>query len=113
MNNKREEQIATFASNYSNENFKGNTYEAYAEREDIFRACMDAAHWADENPKEEPLKWAKVNKGDEFTDDVLFATKSNLESGHVSNMIHGKGCHAPEDGYCISFNKIIKIQIEK
>lgn len=109
----RQEQIANFASNYANDNFNGETYEAYAEREDIFRACITAINWADENPKEQPLKWLKINKGDEFKEDCLFATKENLEKGKVSNMIYSKTCKAREDGYFIPFRMIVNAQVEQ
>lgn len=57
-------------------------------------------------------KWVKMKKGDEFKEQVMFATAKDLEDGLVSNMIYSKGCTAPEDGYCISFEDIINLPIE-
>ena len=58
--------------------------------------------------------WVKVNKGEEFPEDVFFATKESLENGRIpSNMVHGKGCKAPENGYCLAYESITKIPIEK
>ena len=58
--------------------------------------------------------WVKVKKGDEFTEDVFFATHEDLvEKGRYSNMLYGKGCHATEDGYILSRESLTKIPIEQ
>ena len=59
--------------------------------------------------------WVKVKKGDVFTEDVFFATHEDLvENGRIpSNMVYGKGCKAPENGYCLAYESITKIPIEK
>jgi len=58
--------------------------------------------------------WVKVNKGEKFPEDVFFATKESFETGRIpSNMVYGKDCKAPENGYCLSYESITKIPIEK
>lgn len=41
----RKEEINDFIANYL-EQYNGDSYEAYAEKEDIARACQDAIEWA-------------------------------------------------------------------
>ena len=41
-----EEEINEFAHDYAKKNFGGDSYEAYAEKEDIANACIAAANWA-------------------------------------------------------------------
>lgn len=63
----REEEIKRFAHNYSEENYKGDSYEAYAEKEDIAKACVDSIKWADQHPRkglwnaEKVIKWLRAN----------------------------------------------------
>jgi len=52
----REEEIKRFAHNYSEENYKGDSYEAYAEKEDIAKACVDSIKWADQHPSLDTVK---------------------------------------------------------
>jgi len=49
----RKKEINNFARNYANDNYKGDSYEAYAEQGDITEACISAAEWADNNPNPE------------------------------------------------------------
>lgn len=44
---KRKEEINDFIADYL-EQYNGDSYEAYAEKEDIARACQNAIEWADE-----------------------------------------------------------------
>lgn len=67
---------------------------------------------ATNNETKSPM-WVKVNKGEEFTEDVLFATREDLiEKGRFSNMIYAAKCHAPEDGYCLVYESLTKLPIE-
>lgn len=47
----REEEMLKFAHDYSEQNYKGDNYEAYAEKEDIAKACIDSINWADSHPR--------------------------------------------------------------
>ena len=42
----QKEEINDFIANYL-EQYNGESYEAYAEKEDIARACQNAIEWAD------------------------------------------------------------------
>lgn len=65
----REEEIKEFAHDYSEENYKGDSYEAYAEKEDIAKSCVNAIRWADQHPRkglwdaEKVIKWLENNAG--------------------------------------------------
>ena len=43
---KRKEEINNFIADYLKQ-YNGDSYEAYAEKEDIARACQNAIEWAD------------------------------------------------------------------
>lgn len=58
-------------------------------------------------------KWVKVKKGEKFTEDVLFATKEEIEKGHFCNIIHSKGCKAQEDGYYLQYESLVNLPIEQ
>lgn len=58
-------------------------------------------------------KWVKVSKGETFTEDVLFATKEDLERGRFCNIIHSKGCKADEDGYYLQYESLVNLPIEQ
>jgi len=69
----REEEISKFAYDYSKQNYKGDSYEAYAEKEDIAKACIDSINWADQHPRkglvdiEKACKWIEENIYDYYT----------------------------------------------
>lgn len=57
---KRKEEILKFAHDYSEQNYKGDSYEAYAEKEDIAKACIDSINWADSHPRKGLVDIEKV-----------------------------------------------------
>ena len=48
----RIEEANRFAYNYAKELNNNESYEAYAEQEDIANACLAAIKWADEHPRQ-------------------------------------------------------------
>lgn len=66
---------------------------------------------ATNNETKSPM-WVKVNKGDVFTQDVLFATEEELNNCRFSNMIYGVNCKAPDNGYCLSYESLANLPIE-
>lgn len=58
-------------------------------------------------------KWVKVSKFETFTEDVLFATKEDLERGRFCNIIYSKGCKADEDGYYLQYESLVNLPIEQ
>lgn len=57
---KRKDEAINFVSEYTKLQ-NGESYEAYAEREDIANACIDAIQWADNTMLERVEKWLKFN----------------------------------------------------
>ena len=55
---KRKEEINDFIADYL-EQYNGDSYEAYAEKEDIARACQNAIEWADETMLDRVCEWVK------------------------------------------------------
>lgn len=68
----------------------------------------------DNNKEVTTPMWVKVKKDDIFTEEVFFATYEDLvKIGRFSNMLYGKGCKAPEDGYILTRESLTKLPIEK
>lgn len=57
---RRKDETINFVSEYTKQQ-NGESYEAYAEREDIANACIDAIQWADNTMLERVEKWLKLN----------------------------------------------------
>lgn len=57
----RKKERVEFVSNYLNENYNNDSYEASAEREDIGEACYNAMEWADRSMIEKACKWLEEN----------------------------------------------------
>ena len=55
---KRKEEINDFIHDYL-EQYNGDSYEAYAEKEDIARTCQNAIEWADETMLDKVCEWVK------------------------------------------------------
>jgi hypothetical protein len=57
---KRKDEAINFAHEYAKRQ-NGDGYEAYAEQEDIAKACINAIQWADNTMLERVEKWIKLN----------------------------------------------------
>lgn len=57
---KRKNEAINFAHEYAKQQ-NGENYEAYAEQEDIAKACINAIQWADNTMLERVEKWIKLN----------------------------------------------------
>lgn len=57
---KRKDEANNFAHEYTKRQ-NGDGYEAYAEQEDIAKACISAIQWADNTMLERVEKWIKLN----------------------------------------------------
>lgn len=55
---KRKEEINDFIADYL-EQYNGDSYEAYAEKEDIARACQNAIEWAERTLLDKVCEWVK------------------------------------------------------
>ena len=56
----RKEEINDFIHDYL-EQYNGDSYEAYAEKEDIARACLNAIEWASRTMLDRVCDWVEEN----------------------------------------------------
>lgn len=56
----RKEEINDFIANYL-EQYNGDSYEAYAEKEDIASACQNAIEWANRTMLDKVCEWIEEN----------------------------------------------------
>lgn len=56
----RKEEINDFIASYL-EQYNGDSYEAYAEKEDIARACLSAIEWANRTMLDRVCEWVEEN----------------------------------------------------
>ena len=56
----RKEEINDFIHDYL-EQYNGDSYEAYAEKEDIARACLSAIEWANRTMLDRVCEWVEEN----------------------------------------------------
>lgn len=57
---KRKDEVINFVSEYTKQQ-NGESYEAYAEQEDVAKACINAIQWADNTMLEHVENWIKLN----------------------------------------------------
>ena len=74
---KRKEEINDFIADYL-EQYNGDSYEAYAEKEDIARACQNAIEWADETMLDRVCEFIKKR----FTETIV----GNVISRHETTI---------------------------
>lgn len=73
----QKEEINNFIADYL-EQYNGDSYEAYAEKEDIARACQDAIEWADRTMIERVCEFIKKR----FTETIV----GNVISKHETTI---------------------------
>ena len=56
-----QEEKNIFIKEYLETNYKGDSYEAYAEKEDLADACNTAIEWADKTMLDKACKWLSDN----------------------------------------------------